>query len=251
MAGDWIKVESVTPNKPEVFKIADLCDIEPEHAFGSLLCIWIWADQHTEDGNAVSVTRKLVDRTAGVSGFADAMEKVGWLVIDTDGACFPNFDRHNGKTAKNRALTAKRVANHKLKSNDNSNDASVSSALPREEKRREEKEDKPAAKATAAIGISKFLENCKETGDDPIPETDPIFTYTSEAKIPDDFLHLYWLEFVERNKESGKRYKDWRSAFRNAVRGNWYKLWWLDGESYLLSTNGKQAEMKHKGSGRL
>jgi hypothetical protein len=115
----------------------------------------------------------------------------------------------------------------------------------------ENKVIKPAAKATAAIGISKFLENCKETGDDPIPETDPIFTYTSEAKIPDDFLHLYWLEFVERNKESGKRYKDWRSAFRNAVRGNWYKLWWLDGESYLLSTNGKQAEMKHKGSGRI
>jgi hypothetical protein len=126
-------------------------------------------------------------------------------------------------------------------------------ATPKECKELQEgnRPDKPAAKATAAIGISKFLENCKETGADPIPETDTIFTYTSEAKIPDDFLHLYWLEFVERNKESGKRYKDWRSAFRNAVRGNWYKLWWLDGESYLLSTNGKQAEMKHKGSGRI
>jgi hypothetical protein len=179
MAGDWIKVESVTPNKPEVFKIADLCDIEPEHAFGSLLCIWIWADQHTEDGNAVSVTRRLVDRTAGVTGFADAMEKVGWLVIHPDGACFPNFDRHNGKTAKNRALTAKRVANHKLKSNDNSNGASVSSALPREEKRREEKEDK-------TISL-------------------PAIKYDPADNIPEGVNANSWLEWVEYRKKAKKK----------------------------------------------
>lgn len=160
MAGDWIKVECVTPSKPEVFKIAELCEIEPEHAFGCLVSIWIWADQHTEKGNAPSVTKKLLERISGVSGFADAMLEVGWLVLDEFGATFPNFDRHNGKTAKNRALTAKRVANHKEKSNAKGNArgnaTSVSSALPREEKRRDIKnstanavEQKSAAAATA------------------------------------------------------------------------------------------------------
>lgn len=45
----------------------------------------------------------------------------------------PRFDRHNGKTAKNRALTAKRVAKHKAK---NGNEEVTHDALPREEKRR-------------------------------------------------------------------------------------------------------------------
>lgn len=138
MAGDWIKVECVTPSKPEVFKIAEHCDIEPEHAFGALLCVWIWADQHTEDGNALSVTKKLINRVAGVTDFADAMLKVGWLLLDDDGASFPNFSRHNGKTAKNRALTAKRVAEYKQKSSEKSNAKVTQGALPREEKRREE-----------------------------------------------------------------------------------------------------------------
>jgi hypothetical protein len=50
----------------------------------------------------------------------------------------PNFDRHNSQTAKTRALTAKRVASHKGKSNAGSVTTRVSSALPREDKIREE-----------------------------------------------------------------------------------------------------------------
>lgn len=113
----------------------------------------------------------------------------------------------------------------------------------------ENKPKKPAAKAL--VTIDDFLSKCKESGEPTISPDDPILTYASEAGIPQEFIRLNWLEFIERNRESGKKYKDWRSAFRKCVRGSWYKLWWLDGESYLLSTNGKQAEIKHKNSGRL
>ena len=44
----------------------------------------------------------------------------------------PHFDRHNGKTAKNRLLTAKRVANHKA-ANAKGNAQGVSGALPKED----------------------------------------------------------------------------------------------------------------------
>jgi hypothetical protein len=67
------------------------------------------------------------------------------LVIKADGLTLPNFETHNGKTAKDRALTASRVA--KSKSNGKGNGASVTPALPREEKRREEVI--PEAKASA------------------------------------------------------------------------------------------------------
>jgi DNA replication protein DnaT len=131
MAGDWIKVQVVTPDKPEVHVIAEQLGIDDADAvLGKLVRIWAWADQQTFDGNAGSVTRSLIDRITGVTGFADAMTTCGWLEEVDGGFRFPNFDRHNGKTAKTRALTRNRVQKKR-------NAASVTSALP--EKRREEK----------------------------------------------------------------------------------------------------------------
>ena len=144
MAGDWIKVECCTPDKPEVYQMSERLGIAPEHVVGCLLNLWIWADQQTTDGNAPGVTRALVDRKSAVTGFADAMLLCGWLVESENGLAFPNFDRHNGKTAKSRALTAKRVSKHKQKSNAqgnaNGNAGSVTLPLPREEKRRDSKD---------------------------------------------------------------------------------------------------------------
>lgn len=143
MAGDWIKFELATLDKPEVCQIADASDIDPDAAVGKLLRVWGWFDQQTENGNAPSVSKKLLDRLVGVNGFCECMKKVGWMADDGESISLPHFDRHNGQTAKNRALTAKRVANHKVKINANSNAAIVSSALPKEEKRREDKDQEP------------------------------------------------------------------------------------------------------------
>lgn len=79
--------------------------------------------------------------------------------------------------------------------------------------------------------------------EDAIPESDAVFRYAEQVKLPRDFLALAWSEFEARHGESGKKYKDWRAAFRKCVRDNWYRLWWLDdaGE-YSLTTAGKQAQ---------
>lgn len=149
MAGEWIKFESSTLEKPEVWAISQSLNIDPDAVIGKLLHVWIWFDQHTEEGNAPSVTKMLLDRKVGVIGFCDAVISAGWMIEIEDEANpaatiiqLPNFDRHNGKTAKKRASTAKRVANHKAKvtqQSEKGNAASVSGALPKEEKRREEK----------------------------------------------------------------------------------------------------------------
>ena len=144
MAGEWIKFEASTPEKREVFAITVAMGWDdPDLTVGKLLKVWRWFDQQTVDGNAPSVTAPLLDKIIGVTGFAQAMCDVGWLVSDSSGLALPNFDRHNGQTAKSRALTAKRVAKHKLNAqgNDEGNADSVSGALPREEKRREEKKE--------------------------------------------------------------------------------------------------------------
>lgn len=109
MAGDWIKIEHVTPDKPEVISMAEILDIDQDAVFGKLCRIWIWADQQTLFGCAVSVTEKFVDRVSGVVGFAAAMKKAGWLVTEKGNLTFPNFSNHNGQTAKTRGLAVKRM----------------------------------------------------------------------------------------------------------------------------------------------
>ena len=175
MAGDWIKFETATSDKPEVWAMAQSLGIDADAVVGKLLRVWAWFDQQTQEGNAVgngasvtsSVTKALLDRRVGVSGFCDSMILSGWMADDGQSLTLPNFDRHNGKTAKTRAMTAKRVATHKAKSNASSVTSSVSSALPREEKRTE---DDKVAKATSVPRPAKA---------DPGPLADHGFTLSN------------------------------------------------------------------------
>ena len=136
MAGDWIKMEHVTPDKPEVYRMATILGVSPEEIVGHLVRVWIWADQQSIDGNAVGVSNVTLDTVSRRIGFGSAMREVGWLGGDGDTLSFPNFERHNGETAKERALTYKRVKRHR-------NAQGVSNALP--EKRREDKKETTTA----------------------------------------------------------------------------------------------------------
>ncbi len=85
MAGDWIKIESVMPDKPEVGVMAEELGIDHDAVVGKLVRFWIWADQQSVDGNALSVTQALLDRVTFCTGFTLAMEKIGWLVREKAG----------------------------------------------------------------------------------------------------------------------------------------------------------------------
>ena len=140
MAYEWIKIEVVTPDKPEIYQLAEILAIDPDAVLGKLIRIWAWADQQTIDGNAnsnaASVTKSAIDRIGFMPGFADALIQVGWLRFDGSILIFPNFDRHNGKSSKKRVLTNRRVTEHREKNN-KSNAGGVTTAfqkaLPEEE----------------------------------------------------------------------------------------------------------------------
>lgn len=126
MAGDWIKVEHVTPDKPEIDLLANILRIEHDAVVGKLLRLWIWADQQTVDGTALTITDTFLDRLTFCPGFATALRRVGWLKGRDGRLSLHNFDRHNGQSAKQRAQTAKRVARSRAK-------AATSSAPPQKE----------------------------------------------------------------------------------------------------------------------
>jgi hypothetical protein len=153
MAGDWIKVERCTPDKPEVLRIARRLEIDRDAAFGKLFRFWSWLDGNCVDGIVDGVASTDVDAVVGVPGFTKTLEGVGWLEIDdtAERITVSNFARHNGATAKARASKARRMATYRAKKEatvDGSVDGIASTkasttpstgALPREEKRIEEK----------------------------------------------------------------------------------------------------------------
>lgn len=102
---------------------------------------------------------------------------------------------------------------------------------------------KRAARAKSAkVTFAQWRDAVKASGEKLIPENDPVFEYATDAGIKIEFLQLAWVEFREAHKNRTKKYADWRAAFRNSVRGNWYKLWWLKPDGTCeLTTAGVQA----------
>lgn len=43
-AGDWIKVEHATPDKPEVVLMSSIVKIDQDAVTGKLLRVWTWAE---------------------------------------------------------------------------------------------------------------------------------------------------------------------------------------------------------------
>jgi hypothetical protein len=108
---------------------------------------------------------------------------------------------------------------------------------------------KPKRQSSPAIGLKAWLSGLKARGEKPVPPDDPIFDYATRVKLPEEFLSLAWMAFKHRytTQHPDKRYRDWRKVFRNAVEGNWSKLWWLDpaAGTYGLTTVGQQAKRDH------
>lgn len=139
MAGDWIKMRVDLFDDPAVVSIAAACDLSEDEVVGKLLRVWSWANRHTEDGHAKNVTLSWIDRYVSVTGFATAMQAAGWLAEEADGVTIPNFDRHNGKSAKKRAEDSERQRKKRLSSREERDKCHATvTKKARPEKRREE-----------------------------------------------------------------------------------------------------------------
>jgi phage replication O-like protein O len=96
------------------------------------------------------------------------------------------------------------------------------------------------------ISLDDWLAACKASGELPIQKDDPIFDYADKQKLEIDFVRYAWLEFRRKYAENGKKQKDWRATFRNAVRENWYGLWFKKNGEWYLTTRGEQVRTEHE-----
>jgi hypothetical protein len=105
---------------------------------------------------------------------------------------------------------------------------------------------KPKRPVGKLLSLQQWLDACKVDGVMPIPEDDPVHAYCASVGIEHEILALHWAEFKLRRGESTKRQADWRQTFRNSVRSNWFRLWFIGaGQPATLTTTGRQAMAWH------
>lgn len=153
MAGDWIKMRSNLGTDPDVVDIAARVSLDEFGVVGRLQALWAWADQHSRDGILPRATSAFVDRLTACPGFAEALRQVGWLEGRDSALRLPNWDRHNGNSAKTRALEAKKKQRQRDKCPDDRPPSNGTTAGP--EKRREEKKEEPAGGEAAPPKVRK------------------------------------------------------------------------------------------------
>jgi len=154
VAGEWIKVERSTPDKPEVLRIARELVIDRDAVFGKLMLVWMWFDANSVDGVVDGAVDADVDAVTRHLGFASVMRSVNWLkdAPSGKGLLLPNFARHNGETAKKRAQSNRRQSRWR---NAHVDDAASTTASTREEKRRT---NTNKAFDAAAIALPEWLD---------------------------------------------------------------------------------------------
>lgn len=101
MAGDWLPMRLDLGDDPAVLSVAATLKTSPQHVVGMLHAVWSWANRNTRTGN-LPATADVVDRIAGVDGFANALACAGWLMLDDDEVKIPHFERWNLAGAKRR-----------------------------------------------------------------------------------------------------------------------------------------------------
>jgi len=142
MAGDWIKMRMDLVDDPAVIWMAEQLGMPEPCIVGYLHTVWSWASRQCNAGSVTGVTLSSLQRISRCSKIPELMLSVGWLeALEIDGKPvlrFPNWERHNSQSAKQRALTKSRVDKVRAST---CNAASVTKALP--EKRREEKSNTP------------------------------------------------------------------------------------------------------------
>jgi len=139
MAGDWIKMTTCLARKPEVIGLSVRLKLDEFSIVGRLHALWSWADEQSLDGVNLNVTESFIDRLTNCPGFSVALRKVGGLQGRDGALTLPNFDRHNGQTAKTRALAKDRMATIR------SNVAQQSEQNRTREDKSQEKKKQPSA----------------------------------------------------------------------------------------------------------
>jgi len=198
----WIKMRKSLKRDGRVLQVSRLCNAPPLQVVGALYALWSLADDFIDDeeGFLRGYTPADLDREVGIDGFTTALPD-DWLEVKQDGLYLPQYQEHNGSTAKARAQNQKRVATHRKRK---CNGSVTPEALP-EESRLEERESRGeetvnALSATPALNEKNTLLKLSALKFSPAEIFDMQAKYTPE-RIENV---LDWWQGLAAGKKKGK-----------------------------------------------
>lgn len=110
MAGDWMQIDCDLPEKAETQRICDLTGEPIEAVLGRLMLFWRWVERHATSERIDGATCATVARLcAGSAEFWRAVESSGWIRFEEDAVVIPGWKKRFSKSAKRRALAARRM----------------------------------------------------------------------------------------------------------------------------------------------
>ncbi len=164
MAGDWIKMRANLQTHPKVARIASASNADRLRVIGGLHAVWCLFDEHSADGQLRGYTPSAVDSLIGWPGFTDLLIGVGWLESDgNDGLTLPEFDTHNGASAKRRAQENDRKKAERAAAKDHPQPDLIPSAPHADKKRTREEKRREDTEAIASVGAKRSAKKCPDT----------------------------------------------------------------------------------------
>ena len=229
----WIKMGVHLRTHPKVVRMASALRADRLRVVGGLWAVWCIFDAHTDDGLLEGYTLQAIDDDLGWKGFASAMQSIGWLEVCDGGLLAPDYDEHNGPSAKRRAsetkrkaesrqeasddrTKAERIADNKRKKSGQMSASDADTLRAREEKRREEEKEEhtpPASRVPPGRRGSRLPPDWTPG--------DSGFAFASQHGLANGKAHAELERFRDHwaaKTGQGATKADWQAAWRNWVR---------------------------------
>jgi hypothetical protein len=164
MAGDWIKFRKTLLKDGRVRIVSRTCHASTVTVVGALVTLWCLADDHAdENGELHGYTKDDINTEVGLEGFCESLPD-DWIDINGEWVKLPDYQEHNGATAKKRAQDQQRQKRHRTVTDVSRTDRDKNAT--REEKRREENNrgDKPTIKKFIPPSLQEVITYCAERG---------------------------------------------------------------------------------------
>lgn len=221
-----------------------------------------------KDSNTVWPRRQAIAERCGlhlsnISSATSALEKLGWLSKDGKGGhskstrytiTVPDTVAQSATVAERATVAqsatgtvAQQATRMRVAESARGKEVNQEHTNGTYQAREQARSDSSASLKTKKLNttLAKFLESCKENGEQAIPENDPVFGYATKVGISEDMIEVAWGEFKSywlHGEGRQKRKKDWRGTFLNAIKQNRSRLWYLtESEPAKWTTQGEQA----------
>ena len=236
MNGTWIKLQTSLLRSPKIVRMMSALDADKFRTLGGTVSAWCLADEHADDDGVIEMGIDELDALIGLPGLGAAMMKVGWLTELPDGSIqFPDYQAHNGPTAKRRAQETSRKGRARRRTNVRTACGHLSASdaddmRNREEKRREDKNrdieresttEEPVGGSTVAPPAPAPPDDDDiDLGVDPLCSMDQALSAASQTGIEAEVAECWWHDLNARGwlDAKGHLVRNWRSSLASYAR---------------------------------